>query len=33
MGMGRFVYGGEAVSDQYDVYPLYDGGVCDKPKA
>ena len=34
MGWGRLlVYGGEVVSDQYDVYPLYDGGVCDQPKA
>ena len=32
-GEGCFVYGGEVVSDQYDVYPLYDGGVCDQPKA
>lgn len=24
-GEGCFVYGGEVVSDQYDVYPLYDG--------
>ena len=32
-GEGCFVYGGEVVSDQYDVYPLYDGGVCDQPEA
>lgn len=32
MGWGS-VYGGEVVSDQYDVYSLYDGGVCDQPKA
>ena len=29
-GEGCLVYGGEVVSDQYDVYPLYDGGVCDR---
>lgn len=32
-GEGCFVYGGEVVSDQYDVYSLYDGGVCDQPEA
>ena len=32
-GEGCFVYGGEVVSDQYDVYPLYDGGVCDQPES
>ena len=32
-GEGCFVYGGAVVSDQYDVYALYDGGVCDQPEA
>ena len=31
-GEGCFVYGGEVVSDQYDVYPLYDGGIVEEMK-